>query len=175
MNFVRSCFVGLSMLMSIDAMSSPASATWLGLADGTYDVTLSCVTSSVIPCPSTIGGTMTIAGAAATAFNFAVNGQAFVGAPGNATVTTGLGTDQVSFLDLSPFSFLSLQDFLTGGFPGLTQQSWGYCNNFDPTHCTPDTAGNWTAVVVPEPPGLPLFMLGLGIMGIAGVTRRRSA
>ena len=118
---------------------------------------------------------MTIAGSAATAFNFLVNGQAFVGAPGNATVTTALGTDQVSFLDLSPFSFLSLQDFLTGGFPGLAQQSWGYCNNVAPSLCSPDTQGNWTASPVPEPPGLTLFLLGLGIMALTGVTRRRSA
>src|SRR5258708_26632768 len=87
MNFVRSCFAGLLMLMSIDAMWSPASATWLGLADGTYDVTLSCVTSSVIACPSTIGGTMAIAAAAPTAFNFFVNGPPLVGAPSNPPVT----------------------------------------------------------------------------------------
>jgi hypothetical protein len=80
-------------------------------------------------------------------------------------------------VDLVPFSGLSLEDFLTGGFPGLSPQSWGYCNNFDATHCTPDTAGNWTAVAaaVPEPPGIALFVLGLGIMALAGVTRRRSA
>jgi len=176
MNIVRSCFVGLLVLMSVGTTSSPASATWLGLADGTYDVTLSCVFSSVIPCPTTIDGTMTIAGAGATAFDFVVNGQAFVGAPTNGTATTALfGTDEFSDVDLSPFSFLSLQDFLTGGFPGLTQQSWGYCNNFDASHCTPDTDGNWTAARVPEPPGMALFVLGLGIMALAGVTRRRGA
>jgi len=165
MNIVRSCFVGLLVLMSV---SSPASATWLSLADGTYNVTLSCVTSSVIPCPSTIGGTMTIAGAGATAFDFVVNGQAFVGVPGNATLTTIFGTDQVSYLNLSPFSFLSLQYFLTGGFSGLTPQSWSYCNNFGPGSCTPNTVGNWTAAAVPEPPGLTLFALGLGIMALVG-------
>lgn len=169
MNIIRYCFVGLLGLMSVGAMSSPASATWLGLADGAYNVTLSCVTSSVIPCPSTIHGTMTIAGAGATAFNFLVNGQAFVGVPTNGTATTVLfGTDEFSTLDLSPFSFLSLQNFLTGGFPGLTQQSWAYCNNFSPTSCTPATDGNWTAAAVPEPPGLALFVLGLGIMVLAG-------
>jgi hypothetical protein len=168
MNIIRSCFAGLLALMGVDAMSSPASATWLGLADGTYNVTLSCVTSSVIPCPSTIGGTMTIAGAGATAFDFAVNGQAFVGVPTNGTFTGIFGTDEFSFLDLSPFSSLSLQNFLTGSFPGLSPQSWVYCNNFSPASCTPATEGNWTAAAVPEPPGLALFVLGLGIMTLAG-------
>jgi hypothetical protein len=178
MRILKAALLGLSALLIVAAETRSASATWLGLADGTYDVTLSCVTSSVIACPSTIDGTITIAGAGATAFDFVVNGQVFVGAPINGTVTTAVfGTDEVSVLDLSPFSFLSLQDFLTGGFPGLTQQSWGYCNNFDATHCTPDTDGNWTAVaaVVPEPPGMALFLLGLGITALASVTRRRGA
>lgn len=174
MNVVRSCLVGLLGLISVGAMSSPASATWLGLADGTYNVTLSCVFSSVIPCPSTIHGTMTIAGAGATAFDFLVNGQAFVGVPTSGTVTTVLfGTDQVSSLDLSPFSALSLQDFLTGGFPGLTQQSWVYCNNFTPSSCTPATDGNWTAAAVPEPSTLALF--GSGLAGLGALRRRRKA
>jgi hypothetical protein len=180
MRILKAALLGLSVLLIVVTVTPSANATWLGLADGTYDVTLTCVTSSVIPCPSTIDGTMTIAGAGATAFDFVVNGQSFVGAPTNNTVTTALfGTDQVSVVDLVPFSGLSLEDFLTGGFPGLSPQSWGYCNNFDATHCTPDTAGNWTAVAVaaavPEPPGIALFVLGLGIMALAGVTRRRSA
>ena len=175
MNIVRSCIVGLCVLVGAGAASSPASATWLGLADGTYDVTLSCVFSTVIACPSTINGTLTIAGSAATAFDFVVNGQAFVGVPTNDTVSTAVGTDEVSFLDLAPFSFLSLQHFLTGGFPGLSPDSWIYCNNFDPTHCTPATDGNWTAAAVPEPPATALFVLGLGMMVAGRVARRRSA
>ena len=169
MNIIRSCFIGLLGLLSVATTPSPAGATWLGLNDGTYDVTLSCVTSTVIPCPSTIHGTMTIAGAGATDFDFTVNGQVFDGAPSNGTATTTLfGTDEFSVLDLSPVSFLSLQDFSTGGFPGLTQQSWGYCNNFDATSCTPATDGNWT---VPEPPGVALFVLGL--IALAGAMHRR--
>jgi len=167
--------VGLLLLASVGTMSSPASANWLGLADGTYDVTLTCVSSSVIACPSTIDGTMTIAGGAATAFDFTVNGQAFVGAPTNTTASGGFGTDEIAVLDLSPFSFLSLQHFLTGGFPGLTQNSWGYCNNFSANSCTPATVGNWTAAAIPEPPGIGLFVLGLAILAVAGVIRRRGA
>jgi hypothetical protein len=175
MNRIKSCMVGLLTLMSVGTLSSPANATWLGLADGTYDVTLSCVFSLVISCPSTIDGTMTIAGGTATAFDFTVNGQAFVGAPTSSTVTTALGTDEVSLLTLSPFSGLDLQNFLTGGIPGLTQHSWGYCVNVTAVSCAPTTAGNWTAVAIPEPPALALFLLGLGFMAAAGVTRRRGA
>jgi len=173
MSIIRSCFIGFLALMSVAAMPSPAGATWLGLADGTYDVTLSCVTSPVIPCPSTIDGTMTIAGAGATAFDFTVNGQIFDGVPTNGTDSSMFGTDEHSGLGLSPFSFLLLQDFSTGGFPGLTPQSWSYCNNIgDPSSCSLLTNGNWT---VPEPPGMALFVLGLGIIALAGVTRRRGA
>jgi len=175
MSIIRSCFVGLLGLMSVAAMSSPAGATWLGLADGSYDVALSCVTSTVIPCPSTIDGTMTIAGAGATAFDFTVNGQAFVGAPINDALTGGLGTEELSIVELSPLSFLKLEDFLTGGNPGLSPQDWIYCNNVDPASCTPETLGNWTATAVPEPPGMTLFVLGLGIIALAGAMHRRSA
>jgi len=175
MKRISSCIAGLLLLLGIGTVSSPAQATWLGLDDGTYSVTLSCVFSSVIACPSTIEGTMTIAGGAATAFDFMVNGQAFVGSPGNGTATTAFGTDQIAGLQLSPFSNLSLQYFLTGGLPGLSQRSWVYCNNFSAVSCTPATDGNWTAVAIPEPPGLALFVLGLGLMAVAGMTRGRSA
>jgi hypothetical protein len=175
MKIVRSLVAGLCVLVGVATMSSPASATWLGLDDGTYDVTLTCVFSSVIPCPSTISGTITIAGAGATAFDFVVNGESFVGAPDNGTVTTIFGTDEVSSLQVAPFSFLSLQHFLVGSLPGLSPDSWIYCNTFTPTSCTPATDGNWTAVRVPEPPVMALFSLALGLMALAGVGRRRRA
>ena len=49
--------IGAALLLSVIASLSlalPAQATWLGLSDGNYDVTLTCTTSSVIPCPSQI-------------------------------------------------------------------------------------------------------------------------
>lgn len=176
MHRARLRILGLVTLMSAAVMSSSAHATWLGLADGTYDVTLTCVISTVIPCPSTIQGTMTIAGAGASAFDFTVNGQHFIGDPSDGTATGSFGTDQFSTLDLSPFSFVSLQDFLSGNFPGLTQDSWAYCNNFDPTSCTPDTAGNWTATAaqtqaVPEPATITL--VGFGLAALAWPLRGR--
>jgi hypothetical protein len=175
MRTISSFFVGFLALVSVTLSSSPARAGWLGLADGAYDVTLSCVSSTVISCPSTINGTMTIGSAGATAFDFTVNGQAFMGAPSNGTATTVLGSDEFSFVDQSPFSFLSLQHFLTGGFPGLTADSWGYCNNFDPTHCTPATQGNWTAklVSVPEPAAWAMMFIGFGAIGATMRTARR--
>lgn len=109
---------------------------------------------------------MTIAGSGATAFDFIVNGQDFIGAPVNGTATSAVGTDQFSRLDLSPFSTLALEHFLSGGFPGLTQDNWDYCNNAG-VGCTPLTNGNWT---VPEPPGVAVFVLG--IVALAGVMRR---
>jgi hypothetical protein len=177
MRVISSYLFGLLALVSVAMTSSPARAAWLGLANGKYDVTLSCVSSTVISCPSTIDGTMRIGGAGATAFDFTVNGQAFIGAPTNGTVSTVVGTDEYSFVDLSPFSFVSLQHFLTGGFPGLTADSWGYCNNFDPTHCTPATSGNWTAklVSVPEPAGWAMMLLGFGAVGATMRAAHRKA
>jgi len=62
-----------------------------GLADGTYDVTLSCVTSSVIALPVDDWRDDDDRRRRRNGFqNFLVNGQTFVGAPGNATVTTVL-------------------------------------------------------------------------------------
>src|SRR5664279_2645631 len=62
-------------------LSFPAGATWLDLSNGTYNVTLTCVFSSVIVCPTQITGTITVSGAGLSAMNFVVNGQVFNGDP----------------------------------------------------------------------------------------------
>jgi hypothetical protein len=140
----------------LTALPLPASATWLDLSDGTYNVTLSCVFSSVIACPSQIAGTMTINGNGASAFNFTVNGQLFSGDPVDSLFTIPNSIDdQVSTISLTPFAFLYLRNDLSIMNPfGLADHYWIYCNNFTPTTCTPNTDGNWTASLVnsaPEP------------------------
>jgi hypothetical protein len=173
----KSYVFGLLAPLIVAAMPQSAQATWLGLADGTYDVTLSCLFSSVISCPTDIHGTMTIGGSGASAFDFTVNGQHFVGDPANSVATNGVYTDQFSSLMLSPFSFLSLINDLTPNPFGLpTPHWWGYCNNFDATHCTPDTNGGWTAdqiAAAPEPASLGL--LALGFAAVLGWRRVRGS
>ena len=57
MRILRSLAVAaLAIGAGLGALPNAAKADWLGLTDGTYDVTLTCVLSSVIPCPSQIAG-----------------------------------------------------------------------------------------------------------------------
>ena len=70
-----------AILALIGGLPGAAHATWLGLEDGAYNVTLECLFSSVIACPSTIHGQVTIAGAGASFLSVTVNGEVFSGDP----------------------------------------------------------------------------------------------
>jgi len=154
MRTFRTCLFTVLALAIAAATSPSARATWLDLADGTYNVTLSCTFSLVLSCPTDIHGTMTISGAGATAFDFTVNGQLFLGDPVDELATDGVTFDnQHSRLDLSPLSSLTIGNDLTIQNPFIPfDHWWAYCRNNPGTDaCFPDTVGSWTASPAPAP------------------------
>lgn len=162
----------LAISAGLGALSSAAKAGWLGLTDGTYDVTLTCVVSSVIPCPSQFQGTVTIEGAGATFLSYTVNGELFSGDPTDGVFTNSVADFQYSRLENSPFSFADLRLDLSTPNPQIPDDHWWvYCDNVSSSTCTPAAAGSWSAVAaaeVAEP-----FTLALFAAGLAGLCRGR--
>lgn len=157
-----------------------AQAAWLGLVDGQYAVTLNCDFSGVIPCPSSIQGTLTIAGNGVTQMDFGINGEVFAGNPLDGFFDGSLADFENSTLAFDPnFRFLSLRLITAGqiGVYGVGDRWWVYCNNFDIDSCTPNTTGTWSARLigaVPAPSPLILALGGLAALAGLRINRRRA-
>lgn len=159
----------------------PAQAAWMGLADGDHLINLNCTQSSQIACPSTTTGSLSVAGSNVVAFNFVIDGVAFVGDPAEGHVDGSLvDFDYALMQTASPLTFLSLRLITDGqiGSFGVGDLWWVYCNETaNPNACTPNTTGLWTAQLVPagvpEPPSP--APLGAALGALAWAARRRRA
>lgn len=163
--------------LALASAATPASAAWMGLADGDYSVNLHCDNSTVIACPSDIGGTMTLAGGQVTTMNFTVGGDSFVGDPVDTVLDGNLVDTESSTLSGTPFKFLSLRLITAGqiGSYGPGDRWWVYCNSVSTTNCTPNTTGLWSAQAVGRvsEPALPALLLAGGLAAATLRRRRR--
>lgn len=163
--------------LALAGATTPASAAWMGLADGDYTVNLHCDNSTVIACPSDIGGSMTLAGGQVTAMNFSVGGDSFVGDPTDTVIDGNLVDTESSTLPGSPFKFLSLRLITAGqiGSYGPGDRWWVYCNSTSPDTCSPNTTGLWSAQAVGRvsEPALPALLLAGGLAAVTLRRRRR--
>lgn len=156
-------FVALpAVLAAATLLPQAAQASWLNLADGHYAVDLTCTSSTTIPCPGVIQGTLTVQGTGISDFDFTINGQHFDGDPGEFTFANAIVSFDGSQEILTPFSFLSLRYITAGsiGAFGTGDRWWVYCDSNSPSTCSPDTQGLWSATLinaVPEPASLALM------------------
>ena len=165
MKFLERSFIPLLAVFSTLLWSGSASATWLGLADGNYSVSLTgCSSLNPILCPTS--GSLTIGSDSATFFSLAVNGQLFEGDPADSLQNDNERSDIV----LIPNSFFSLIYNPALPHPDV----WIYCVNVDSDACRP-VAGWWAATLVTEEsvpePGT-FLLVGLGLFGLAYGRRR---
>ncbi|MBC7780392.1 MAG: hypothetical protein H7125_09840 [Proteobacteria bacterium] len=159
------------LALACTAFVPAAHAAWLDLADGSYILTLTCTSSSVLNCPSLIQGSLTIDGAGASFLEATVNGELFSGDPLDTTFSSATSDFQLSTLLNSPVSFLSIRNDLSlpNSF-GLPDHWWNYCENSGPGTCSPNTFGSWVVTpvqvsTVPLPSSLGLLLAGVVALG----------
>jgi hypothetical protein len=185
MKSLTKIFTRLLLLAGAALWSNAASATWLSLADGEYDLTLSTCSSGIISCPATpFTGSLTINGAGASFLSIAINGELFEGDPidfiqtdaGDPTIT--YNRSSILHQTAIAFSFFSLVDPAFVFLPNMANL-WIYCSDSSTPNglaCTPGTSGEWSATLRPNAVPLPgtTLLLGLGFIALGFARRRRA-
>jgi hypothetical protein len=178
--FFARIFTTLAFVSSTLLCSTSASANWLGLADGEYELQLTTCASNIINCPvSPFTGLLTIAGTGASFLSIAINGELFEGDPfdflqpdvGDPTIT--YNRSSITHQTATDFSFFSLVDPAFVFLPNMANL-WIYCSDSSTPNglaCTPGTSGEWSATrrltAVPLPGTILLLALGLAMLGYA--------
>ncbi len=173
MNSISKIISHLLLAASAALWSGSASASWLSLADGEYDLTLTTCTSSNINCPAIpFAGSLTINGTGASFLSIAINSELFEGDPfdfgqadaGDPTIT--YERSSINHQTATAFSFFSLVDPAFVFLPNMTNL-WIYCSDSSTPNglaCTPGTQGEWSATLrssgVPLPGTILLLVSG---------------
>lgn len=138
-----------------------AKATWLGLSDGTYNVTLDCLTLTC-PTPDPLVGTMTVSGSGVTNWDFMFTSPSltFSGDPDDLIAGSGFeysagyaGSYRLEIENLVPGQYWFIYDPAGSAAYG----------------------GSWLAksASIPEPESF--LLLGFGLAGLAAWGRRKTA
>ena len=176
---MKNPFAPFLLAAAASALSAPASADWVGLSDGQFQVTLSCIQSVTLDCSQTFVGTITVQGAGLSQLEVTVAGLDFAGDPGENTVGDQAGTSEGSFINHAVGAAVALRQVTDGTQFGYTagERFWSYCSEKPNTQsCLADTLGTWSATrigTVAEPSALAAALLGLALAAATGTTRRR--
>lgn len=182
LRLIRSAVFGC-LFLSAAFTAHTAHASWLGLADGDYDVTLTTCASPGDPAVCTgfpLHGTITVAGAGLSAMSFVVDGVSFAGDPLDFVTDPFIQAGDVrerSRITHNPPTneFFELMRAVGAVAPPERNQ-WIYCQDIpNSDSCTLQSGGTWVATPrsVPEPSVALLAGLGLIAFGVTRVGPRR--
>lgn len=173
-----------SLLLAASALtwSGTTYATWIGLADGDYDVTLTSCSSSIDPgiCAAIpVNGSISVSGSGVSFLSFVFDGVSFVDDPFDfvtnfSVITPGDFRERSRVSHPVPtFEFFELMSAIGPVLP-TEVNLWIYCrDNPVANSCALIASGAWVATLraVPEP--TTWLLLALGLAGLSFARRRQ--